>query len=168
MHPVVKIFLQDLLGRAALFLDRQKVHRLKRSLAYCGANVFLDQPLTIHHAESVSVGDGSSIAGFCHIWGKGGVEIGRRVMIASHAAITSMTHDWKDEAMFRSLVCRRVVIEDDVWIGAHSVILPGVTIGRGSVVGACSLVNHDVPPDCVGWGVPFVVTKQRSVSPRNI
>jgi acetyltransferase-like isoleucine patch superfamily enzyme len=47
-----------------------------------------------------------------------------------------------------------VVIEDDVWIGFNAAVLKGVTIGRGAVVGACSVVLHDVPPYSVVGGNP--------------
>lgn len=46
-----------------------------------------------------------------------------------------------------------VTIEDEAWVGAHAVILPGVTVGRGSVVAAGAVVNKDVPPMCVVGGV---------------
>ncbi|GGW77084.1 acetyltransferase-like isoleucine patch superfamily enzyme [Streptomyces albaduncus] len=51
-------------------------------------------------------------------------------------------------------------IEDDVWIGAGAVILPGVTVGRGSVVGAGSVVTADVPPMTVVAGTPARVLRQ--------
>ena len=51
-------------------------------------------------------------------------------------------------------VARPVVIEDGVWIGARVTLLPGVTIGRGSVVAAGAVVNKDVPPNTLVGGVP--------------
>ncbi|WP_331272794.1 DapH/DapD/GlmU-related protein [Motilibacter deserti] len=56
---------------------------------------------------------------------------------------------------------RPVVIEDDVWIGANVVILPGRTISTGSIVGAGSVVTKDVPPRTVVAGNPAVVVKNR-------
>jgi acetyltransferase-like isoleucine patch superfamily enzyme len=52
-----------------------------------------------------------------------------------------------------------VVIEDDVWIGAKASIMPGVTIGRGSVVGTAAVVTKDVPPFSVVAGVPARIVK---------
>jgi acetyltransferase-like isoleucine patch superfamily enzyme len=54
-----------------------------------------------------------------------------------------------------------VIIEDDVWIGANSTILPGVTIGSGSIVAAGSVVTKDVPPNVIVAGVPARVIKER-------
>lgn len=49
-----------------------------------------------------------------------------------------------------------IVVEDDVWIGYDALILPGVTIGRGAVIGARSVVTKDVPPYCVYAGTKVV------------
>ncbi|MBE7081631.1 MAG: maltose O-acetyltransferase [Clostridiales bacterium] len=54
-----------------------------------------------------------------------------------------------------------ITIEDDVWIGARVVVLPGVTIGKGSVIGACAVVSKDVPPYSVFVGNPGRVVKNR-------
>ena len=55
-----------------------------------------------------------------------------------------------------------VVIEDDVWIGAHSIILKGVTIGARSVIGAVSVVTKSIPADCGAAGNPCKVIKSAS------
>jgi maltose O-acetyltransferase len=55
-------------------------------------------------------------------------------------------------------------IEDDVWIGRNAVILPGVTIGRGSIVGAGAIVNKDVIPYSIVGGVPARLIKMRTGS----
>lgn len=52
-----------------------------------------------------------------------------------------------------------IVIEDDVWVGAHSIILKGVTIGARSIIGAGSVVTKNIPPDCVAGGNPCKVIK---------
>jgi virginiamycin A acetyltransferase len=54
-----------------------------------------------------------------------------------------------------------VLIEDDVWIGANSVILSGVTIGRGSIIGAGSVVTKNIPPYSIAFGTPAKIIKQR-------
>jgi galactoside O-acetyltransferase len=55
-----------------------------------------------------------------------------------------------------------IVIEDDVWIGAHVVVLPGVTIGKGAVIGAGSVVSRDIPPYAIAIGSPAQVIRSRS------
>ena len=53
-----------------------------------------------------------------------------------------------------------IVIEDDVWVGAHSIILKGVTIGARSIIGAGSVVTKSIPTDCVAAGNPCRVIKK--------
>jgi maltose O-acetyltransferase len=119
-------------------------------------------PVVIAQPECVDIGAEVSIAAFVHIWGGGGVKIGRHVMIGSHSAITSITHDYRRRDMFEG-VLREVVIEDEVWIGSHVVVLPGTRIGAGAVVGAGSVVTRDVPPAAVVAGAPARVIKTRAI-----
>jgi len=56
--------------------------------------------------------------------------------------------------------CDRVIIEDDVWIGTGAIILPGITIGRMSIIGAGSVVTKDVPPCTIVGGVPAKIIKK--------
>ena len=53
-----------------------------------------------------------------------------------------------------------IVIGDDVWVGANSVVLPGVTIGSGVVIGAGSVVTRDIPPNVLACGVPCKVIRE--------
>ena len=87
------------------------------------------------------------------------VEIGRRVEIAPYVSIyDSNFHELYDRNAHPEP--RPVVIEDDVWLCTKSTVLPGVRIGRGSVVSAHALVTHDVPPFTVVSGVPAQVVKE--------
>jgi maltose O-acetyltransferase len=108
----------------------------------------------IHTPEKVSIGARCAIAEFVHMWGGGGISIGDDVLIASHAVITSLTHDTRAAVYRGSLILASVIIEDNVWIGAGAVILPGVRIGTGSVIGAGSVVTRDVLARSVVVGVP--------------
>ncbi|MCA9936785.1 MAG: hypothetical protein KC415_22775 [Anaerolineales bacterium] len=56
-----------------------------------------------------------------------------------------------------------IVIEDDVWIGFQAVILPGVTVGKGSIIGAGAVVTKDVPPYSIMGGVPARLIRQREL-----
>lgn len=109
----------------------------------------------IEGKKFVKLGDHSAIGSFVHIWGHGGVTIGNRVLIASHNTITSLTHDYSGENVrFGKIIAKPVVIEDDVWIGANSVIMPGITIGKGAIVGAGSIVTKNVEPYAIVAGNP--------------
>ncbi len=147
-----------LLSRA---IDHNKRYHLIKQLKSCGSDFSIYMPLIIQNPENVEIGDQVSIAPFVHMWGLGGIKIGSRVMIASHCAITSLTHDYTHEHMHTTQLHGLVCIEDDVWIGAHSVILPGITIGRGAVIGGGAIVTHDVAPFTIVVGSPARLHKKR-------
>jgi maltose O-acetyltransferase len=87
------------------------------------------------------------------------VTIGERCLIGTYVNIMdSDFHDLRDH--FRPGKVAPIVIEDDVWIGVRSIILKGVRIGRGSVIGAGSVVTQDIPPNSLAFGVPAKVVKE--------
>lgn len=145
--------------RYAVYKSKQFLKGFKA----CGQVVSVRQPVCFEGIEYIEVGDQVSIAAFVHIWGYGGVKIGSRVMIASHCAISTITHDHTKKEMHKTIVSKPVVIEDDVWIGAHAVIMPGVTIKKGAVVGAGSVVVNDVEENAIVVGVPARVVKIRTI-----
>lgn len=138
--------------------------QIKHTLKSCGKQVGIQMPVIFAQPEKIEIGDGVSVGGFVHIWGGGGVRIGNRVMIGSHSAITSITHDYTKEIMITTVVTKPIVICDDAWLGAHVLILPGVTIGQGAVIGAGAVVMADVPPRTIVAGVPARVLKTREIT----
>lgn len=128
-----------------------------------GWGTTIDRYVTLH-GRNLSVGNYCAINSFVHIWaGKNGVSIGDEVLIASHVAIISMTHDYTAPNMrLAPTVHKPVVIEDGVWIGAHAVIMPGVTIGKGAVIGAASVVTKDVPAYAIAVGTPAKIVNSRA------
>lgn len=93
----------------------------------------------------------------------GPVTIGSHVNLAQGITVSALNHNFADPARRideQGITTRHITIEDDVWIGANAVILPGVTIGRHSVVAAGAVVTGDVPPCTLVAGVPATVKKQ--------
>jgi galactoside O-acetyltransferase len=112
----------------------------------------------------ITIGERSWLGPYCVIYGNGGVDIGRDVMIAAHTLITSVGHEHESldvPMMHQPLRLAPVRIEDDVWIGARCTLLPGITVGRGAIVGAGSVVTRDVAPWAIVGGVPARVVGQR-------
>ena len=96
--------------------------------------------------ENLELNPNTDIGAFTYINARYGVKIERGVEVGSHCSIYSWsTIDGKQG---------KVTIEENAKIGSHSVIMPGVTVGRNSIVGAFSFVNKDVPPNVVAYGVP--------------
>ena len=109
----------------------------------------------------IRIGDETGIAGSC-ITAHKSVTIGKRCLIAANCQIMdSNAHDLSFpnvENRFHSTGSSLpVVIEDDVWLGINTVVLPGVRIGRGSVIGANSVVGSNIPPMVVARGNPAEV-----------
>ena len=93
----------------------------------------------------------------------GPVSIGNHVNLAQGIPITALNHNFTDAGKRideQGISTKEVVLEDDIWIGANAVILPGVTIGEHSVVAAGAIVTKDVPPHSLVAGVPAKVIRQ--------
>jgi len=105
----------------------------------------------VQHKDKLKLGYKTDIGAFTYINAKNGVTIEDHVQIGSHCAIYSVsTIDEKEGPVTLKKNCR---------IGSHSVIMPGVTIGENSVVGAFSFVNKDIPANAVAFGVPVRFAK---------
>lgn len=93
----------------------------------------------------------------------GPVKIGNNVNLAQGITVTALNHNFDDTNKRideQGVSTNAVTIEDDVWIGANAVVLPGVTIGTHCVVAAGAVVTKDVPPHSLVAGVPAKVIKQ--------
>lgn len=106
-------------------------------------------------SSEVTIGDNSSLGIKCKAYGP--VAIGNNVMMAPECVIMTSSHsfDRTDIPMVEQGVTepRPVIIEDDVWIGTRAIILPGVTIGCGSIIGAGAVVTRDVESYSIVGGV---------------
>ena len=130
-------------------------------LMKCGKNVNIERCASI--SSRVELGDNSGIGAYASISGK--CIIGNNVMMGPHCTIYTRNHEFSDTL---TPMCQQgfseeklVVIGDDVWIGGHVIILPGVRIGSHSIVGAGSVVTKDVPEWAVVAGNPARVKKFR-------
>jgi acetyltransferase-like isoleucine patch superfamily enzyme len=110
-------------------------------------------------AAHLHVGRSSIIAPRVIFGLHGDIVIGAKVAIAPHAALHTATHPigFGSRRMGLTPVARPIVIEDGVWIGTQAIVLPGVHIGRGSVVAAGAVVADDVPPHVLVAGNPATV-----------
>ncbi len=110
--------------------------------------------------NNISIGENSIINRRCYLDGRGELLIGDNVSVSPDVYVITATHDLDDERF--KAVLRSVNIEDYVWIGARAIILPGVTLARGSVVGAGSVVTRSTEPFTVVAGNPARKIKDRS------
>lgn len=155
-----------------------------------GKEVKISSKASIYNSKNISIGDFTRVDDFCIISaGEEGIEIGRNVHIAcynsligaaiiiiedfagisSHSAIYSSTDNYSGNCLtgptvpnkFRDVISKPVVIKKHAIIGAGTIILPGVTIGLCSAVGALSLVTKDVEDFCIYAGQPAKKIKSR-------
>lgn len=105
----------------------------------------------VQHKDNIQIGKNTDIGAFTYINAKNGVVIEDEVQIGSHCSIYSIS-TIDDKA-------GKVTLKKNCKIGSHSVIMPGVTVGENSVIGAFSFVNRDIPANVVAYGVPAKVTK---------
>lgn len=117
----------------------------------------------ISDAKNIKIGSYCRINENVFLQGK--ISIGNFVMIAPNVSIYTKTHiyDNTDVPMVKSgeTETQQVSIGDDVWVGLNSTILPGISIGEGSIIAAHSLVNKDVEPYSIVGGVPAKLIKKR-------
>lgn len=110
------------------------------------------------------IGDNVRATARCRITCAGKIVIGNNVLIAPEVFITDHNHgmDPTDERGYspQPLNVANVIIEEGVWIGHRSTILPGVVIGKHSIIGANSVVTNDIPEYCIAVGVPAKVIKR--------
>ena len=134
-----------------------------------GERVSINDAVVINaNRGQVILGDRSWLGPFCLVYGNGGVTIGRDVLVAGHSSINTVSHRFDRcdiPVNDQPVVIDPVVIEDDVWIGLNAVILQGVTIGRGTIVGAGAVVNRSLPPWSIAVGVPAKVVGRREGAP---
>jgi len=138
----------------------------KQLFAKCGKNVNIDSKVIFYRMAHTKIGDNSGIGYRSYV---GAVEIGNNVMIGPELMVFSGNKEYNkaDVLMIIQTTMRStdeinpIIIEDDVWIGARVIILPGRRIGRGSVVGAGAVITRDVEPFSIVGGNPARVIGRR-------
>jgi len=129
-----------------------------------GKKIVIFPGCMLHWLENCEFGEDVSIHDFTYIDAIGGIKIGNKVRIAHNCSLISGQHkydEYNKTILDSSYECAPIYICDDVWLGTGVVVLPGVTIGKGSVVAANAVVNKNVEPYSVVGGVPAKLIKKR-------
>lgn len=143
---------------------------LRELLGGIGENVAVDAPFHCDHGKNIFLGNDVIIGMNCTFVDNQTIRVGDRVLIASNVQIYTSSHpilpqerlvqDWKERGTtFFRTYARPVEIGNNAWIGGGCILLPGITIGENSVIGAGSVVNRPVPPNCVAAGNPCRVIR---------
>ena len=108
----------------------------------------------VRHKSNLVLGKYTDIGAFSYLNAKNGITIEDHVQIGSHCSVYSVsTIDNKEGP---------VILKKNSRIGSHSVIMPGVTVGENSVIGAFSFVNKDIPDNVIAYGVPARVIRRNT------
>jgi acetyltransferase-like isoleucine patch superfamily enzyme len=154
-----------------VYLDRGVyLHALPAGISI-GDNTFIMHHTMLHvfnfrdlpQAE-IRIGKNCFMGEFNVVRGQGGVKIGNDVYTGPMVQIVAVNHVYDDPTRLirqQGITAQGIAIEDDVWIGANAVILDGVTVGRGSIIGAGAVVANDIPPYSIAVGAPAKPIKDR-------
>lgn len=143
---------------------------LQELLGGIGENVAIDTPFHCDHGNNIFLGNDVIIGINCTFVDNAEIRIGNRVLIASNVQFYTSSHpvlpqerlvaNWKEQqTTFFRTYARPIEVKDNVWIGGGSILLPGVTVGENSVVGAGSVVTRSIPANCVAVGNPCKVIR---------
>jgi acetyltransferase-like isoleucine patch superfamily enzyme len=133
---------------------------LKTLGMHAGEHTYLFGSSEVIAPQNIRIAGNCHIGRYCQIDGRGGIEIGTNVVIASHSLLVTADHD-PQSPDFRGRL-GSITIGDRAWLGSRVTVLRNVTIGEGAVVAAGSVVHRDVAPWSIVSGVPAVVVGERS------
>lgn len=121
-----------------------------------GENCYILGPLYMNIASNLHIGNNVAINPYFRCMSAGNIYIEDNVQIAMNVSLITNNHDFYDRYV---LTVKDIRIRQNAWIGAGVTILPGITIGENAIVGAGSVVTHDVEPNTVVAGNPARVIK---------
>lgn len=136
------------------YTDEEIRHQVSRIIGQEldeGFSLFL--PFTSDFGKNIRIGKNVFINSGCRFQDQGGVTIGDESLIGHNVVFATINHDYDPENR-GTMYLKPIVLGKRAWIGSHATILPGVTIGENSVVGAGSVVTRDVPPNTIVAGNP--------------
>jgi len=138
-----------------------------------GAGVALDQgvqllstadhPAPCEQGIRLRIAEGTYINRFTILDAHRDLKIGEHCIIGPFCYLTDADHSFDQSGLVKNqpMEPKFLHIEEGAWIGSHCVILPGVTIGKGAIIGAGSVVTSDIPENSIAFGSPAKVSRKR-------
>ena len=120
---------------------------------------FVHQRARIAIPWNLTLHDHACLGDRANAYSLGEIEIGARATVAQEVYLCAAGHDFEQPGM--PLVVAKITIGEDAFIGARAFVMPGVKVGARSIVGACSVVTHDVPENAIAAGNPCKILHAR-------
>ena len=153
------------IGKKTLIEKNVKIDVLYGGYVKIGENCELrNGAQLLTYGGNIEIGDNSSINPYTIVYGQGNIKIGNYVRIAAHCVLIPSNHTFIDLSKpiyLQPLSKKGIIIKDDVWIGCGVRILDGVTIAKGCVIGAGSVVTKSTEPYGIYVGIPAKKIKSR-------
>jgi len=129
--------------------------------ANIGKDVIIRSSVTVTYPWKVSIGDYSWVGDNVELYSLGDINIGENVVISQRSYLCAASHDYRKDnfPIFR----KTITIEDECWLATDVYVAPGITVGKGTVVGARSSIFKSLPPGKVCIGSPAYPVKDRIV-----
>jgi acetyltransferase-like isoleucine patch superfamily enzyme len=127
---------------------------------------FIFPPFYCTSGVGTRLGERASVGHACSFLDLGGITIGERTMISPKVTLITEGHPLEPAERYDYITVAPIVIEANAWIGAAATILPGVTVGHDSIVGAGAVIAKDVPPLTVVTGPGHTVRRRLQPAPR--
>lgn len=190
-YGLLRTVLGPIVRPAARWIATIKGEQIRGMFASVGARVVFVGAPTVIGGDRIEIGAECRVMAGAHFWAtpRGRIIVGARTYLGEHVHLVSETsitigtdvliapfcYVQDSDHGFASLdrpireqpsQASPIVIEDDVWLGAHTIVTRGVRIGRGSVIGANSVVTHDIAPYTVAAGSPARPIRTRGANQR--
>lgn len=140
---------------------KRRQRLLRKILGAMGSNCFIEQGFGCSFGFNLRVGDRFFANSNCFFMDDNTISFGNDVFIGPGCSFYTAQHPIHPEQRNRRIEkCLPITVGDNVWFGGDCVVLPGVTIGSDTVIGAGSVVTHDIPAGVVAAGNPCRVLRQ--------
>lgn len=139
--------------------SRWHVFLLKTFGCKVSGRPFIAPTCRIYAPWLLEIGDHACLATRSEVYNLGLVKIGERVTIAQYAYLCNGTHDFNRESL--PLLVGNMIVEDDVFVGAKALVLPGLFLGKASIIGAGAVITKDTEPYGIYAGNPAKILKKR-------
>lgn len=141
-------------------LDKDSRNYILKKLLHCEGELCIEQPFYCSYGYNITIGKNFYSDVNLTILDKNKVSIGHNVIFGPNVHIYTSSHPYNEVERMKGIeYAQPITIYDNVFIGGHTTILPGVKINQGAIIGAGSVVTHDIPPYVIAAGNPCKVIR---------